>query len=123
MRIAYDVRDLVARRLAERLVTVGRRGVALPLGPDTFARALRDGSEPAYVIGLPASTLDVCSDAARLVASAPWLLPANGSGPQTAAATIIPLVDTRDRAIVNRDRVSAMVDWDGTLRFGTSRAP
>ena len=30
---------------------------------------------------------------------------------------LIPLVDTRERAIMKRDRVSATIDWDGTVRM------
>jgi hypothetical protein len=123
LRIAYDAADRVARRLAERIVALDSRATATPLAAGAFARALHDGGQPAYVIAVPRASLDPCYDAARLVASAPWLL-ANDAGSPSAPPTIIPLVDTRDRAIVNRDRVSATIDWDGTLRFGgTPRTP
>ena len=123
LRIAFDSRDRIARQLAERLAVLGRRAVALPLSTDTFARALHGGSEPAFVIALPRASLDPCYDAAKLAATAPWLPPASGQG-QSAPATIIPLIDTRDRAIVKRNRISATIDWDGTLRLGgLPRAP
>lgn len=126
LRIAFDSRDHIARQLAERVAALGRRAVALPLGPETFTRALHDGSEPAFVIALPRASLDPCYDVAKLTAAAPWILPMTAQA-QPAAARIIPLIDTRDRAIVNRDRVSATIDWDGTLRIGDApgapRAP
>ena len=123
LRIAFDSRDRIARQLAERLAVLGRRAVALPLGPETFARALHDGSEPAFVIALPRASLDLCTDLANLAAAAPWLPLTSGQG-QSAPATIIPLIDTRDRAIVKRNRISATIDWDGTLRLGgLPRAP
>jgi hypothetical protein len=120
LRIAYDATDRVARRLAERVVALDSRAAATPLAADAFARALHDGSHWAYVIALPRASLDPCYDAAKLVASAPWLR-ANDQGSQSAPPTIVPLVDTRERAVVNRDRVSATIDWDGTLRFGGAR--
>ena len=117
MRIAYDARDAVARRLAERLVALGGRAVAVSLSADALARALHDGTEAAYVLALPRSSLDACNDVARLAASAPWLRASSGDGTGSLAANLLPLVDTRARAIVNRARVSAAIDWDGTLRF------
>ena len=124
MRIAYDARDPVARRLAERLVALGGHAVAVPLASGALARALRDGTEPAYVLGLARSSLDACNDVARLDASAPWLRASAGDVGGSLAAHLVPLIDTRERAIVNRDHVSAMIDWDGTLRFGgTSSMP
>jgi hypothetical protein len=111
-RIVYRGDDHVARELAARLVAVGRRATATPLAPAEFDRALRAGGEVAYVVGLPRSSLAPCRDLAALVSSAPWL----GTG-GTVADALIPLVDTRERAIVKRDRVSATVDWDGTLKI------
>jgi hypothetical protein len=49
----------------------------------------------------------------ELRSAAPWL--AKGAGADT---QIVPLIDTRETAIVNRQRVSATVDWLGTLHFG-----
>lgn len=124
MRFAYDASDRVARQLAERLAALGNHATAVPLAHDAFARALHDGSEPAYVIALSRAALDACEDAAKLVTSAPWILALGGAGTSSAAPRVIPLIETRDRAIVNRDRVAATIDWDGTLRFGgAARAP
>ena len=123
MHIAYEARDRIARGLAERLAALGRGSVATPLPSEQFVRTLHDGSEPAYVIELPHTSLGACNDAAELVTSAPWIRPCCGEAPLPAPPKLIPLIDTRSRAIVNRDRVSATIDWDGTLRFGAPGSP
>jgi hypothetical protein len=110
-RIVYRGSDGVARGLAERLVALDPRTVAAGLAPDDFARALRDGGDLAYVIDLPRAALSPCHEFAELRSAAPWL----ASGIE---AKIVPLIDTRETAIVNRDRVSATIDWRGTLYFG-----
>jgi hypothetical protein len=110
-RIVYNGDDRVARDIADRLVALGSRLAATPLAPPDFARALSSGGEAAYVVSLPHSSLASCHDNASLVSSAPWL---------TVGGALVPLIDTRERAIVNRSRISATIDWDGTLRV---RAP
>ena len=107
-RIVYTSGDRVAAALAERLVAVSRRATAAALAPADFARALRAGNELAYVLALPHASLAPCRDWTALLASAPWLV---------APDALVPLIDTRERAIVNRDRVAATIDWDGTLRM------
>ena len=111
-RIVYRSDDHVARELAARLVAVGHRGTATPLAPADFARALRAGIELAYVVDLPRASLAPCHDLAALLSSAAWL-----SDGGTANGALIPLIDTRERAIMKRDRVSATIDWDGTMRM------
>ena len=121
-RVVYRRDDRVARGLAERLVALGRGATAAALSPDNFARALRAGDELAYVVELDRMSLSHCEDLAVLESAAPWL--AGGPGEGITTATLIPLIDTRARAIVNRERVSAMIDWEGTLRIsGPSRRP
>lgn len=121
-RIVYRRNDVVARGLAERLVAVGRGISAAGLAPSDFARALRAGQELAYVLDLPGAPLSPCQDLAVLASAAPWVT--NGAGDGPSVDKLVPLVDTRARAIVNRDRVSAMIDWDGALRIpGRSRQP
>ena len=121
-RIVYRRNDGVARGLAERLVAVGRGMSAAGLAPSDFARALRDAQDLAYVFDLPRASLSPCQDLTVLVSAAPWLTDGAGNGPS--ADKLLPLIDTRARAIVNRDHVSAMIDWDGTLRIaGRSRQP
>ena len=109
-RIVYRADDEVARSLGERLVALGRHVAVVPLAPSDYAVALRGGGDLGYVVPLSRSSLSPCLDLAALASSAPWL----GSGVTDA---IIPLVATRDRAVMKRDRVSASVDWDGTLRI------
>ena len=111
-RIVYRRDDATARGLAERLVALDSRTVAAGLAPNDFARALRDGGDLAYVLDVPRASLSSCDDAAELWLSAPWLASAVG-----AEARLAPLIDTRETAIMNRDRVSAIVDWRGTLHF------
>jgi hypothetical protein len=108
----YRSDDHVARGLAERLVALGRRATAVSLGASDFARALSMGNEMAYIIALPRASLTPCRDMTALRASAPWLTASEG-----AMDLLVPLVDTRERAIVNATRVSAVVDWDGSLRM------
>jgi hypothetical protein len=110
-RIVYRSDDRVAQGLAERLVAVGRRATAVALSPSDYARSLRSGAELAYIIALPRTSLAPCFDLAALYSSAPWL----GVGP--IADPLVPLIDTRDKIIMKRDHVSALVDWDGTLRM------
>ena len=121
-RIVYRRDDRVARGLAERLVALGRGTTATGLAPGDFARALRAGDELAYVLDIGRVSLSPCQDLADLESAAPWL--AGGPGEGIATTALLPLIDTRARAIVSRDRVSAMIDWDGTLRIGgPSRRP
>jgi hypothetical protein len=108
----YRSDDHVARGLAERLVALGRRATAASLPTGEFARALRMGNEAAYIIALPRPSLTVCRDMTALRTTAPWLTASEG-----AMDALIPLIDIRERAIVNAARVSAVVDWDGTLRM------
>jgi len=110
-RVVYRRGDATARGLAERLVALDPRKVTAGLAPDEFTRALHDGDDVAYVLELPRTSLSACRDRALLRSSAPWLASAGGGG------KLLPLIDTRETAIVDRDRVSATVDWSGTVHF------
>jgi hypothetical protein len=125
-RIIYDAADSTARDLAERLV-----GLARASGPDaaailealfpngarkTFQRATglsgtalasarRRGNDAGYVMALDRRPLDPCRDMQVLVESAGWAAPEN----------IVPLVDTRLKAIVRRGHSGIRTDWDGGL--------
>ena len=112
--IGYREDDAVARGLAERLVALRPGLTAVPLGAPIFAAALRDGRGAGFVVALPRESLSPCDDAARLFTEAPWL--AAGS----LSSAIVPLIETRTRTIVDSARVSARVDWDGTLRLLTA---
>ena len=58
-------------------------------------------------------TLEACRVVESLAAAAPWLTtdPAHTNS----AATIVPLVDTRPRAVARRQRLNLMLTWDSTL--------
>ena len=116
-RVVYRRDDAIARGLAQRLVALDARTVAVPLSPNDFARALRDGGDLAYVLDLPYASFSPCDDLRDLWSAAPWLMLG-----ADAEARLVPLVDTRETAIVNRQRVSATVDGRGTLRFGRARS-
>ena len=109
-RVVYHRDDGIARGLAERLVALDARSVSLGLSADEFARALRDGSELAYVLDLSRVSLSSCSDLDELWSTAPWLA-------SDAAAKLVPLIDARETAILTRNRVSISIDWSGTPRF------
>jgi hypothetical protein len=103
-RIVYPEGDSTARGLAERVVALVPASSGLrAAGLDTaeFAKAVRDGTERAYVLAVPRRSLAPC----RYVAMWP------------AGATLTPLIDTRAFAIVRRGAPPLSVDWDGTLRI------
>lgn len=125
-RIVYDVRDAASRDLAERLVGLSRGSGALAnpildaLLPDRQRRAYqqavalageplaatrRRGRDAGYIISVDRRPLDPCRDIQVLMDSARWLDP----------ETIVPLVETRLRAIVRRGRSGVITDWDGGL--------
>ena len=121
-RIVYRRDDRIARDLAARLVAVGRGMTTAGLAAADFARAVQAGNELAYVLDVPRASLSPCHDLDELVSSVPWVVTGTPGGP--AVESLIPLVDTRARAIVSRDRVSATIDWDGTIRIsGAPRQP
>jgi hypothetical protein len=123
-RIVYDAGDSAARDLAERLVGLGR--VSSPaatafldaLLPDrprrTFQRAIglsgaalalarRQGADAAYVMVVESQPLDPCRDLQTLMDGSRWLDP----------ATLVPLVETRLRAVVRRGRSGITTESDG----------
>jgi hypothetical protein len=105
--LVYPRDHAVARALAERLVAIlGGQATAVGLAPNAFASALASGSAQAYVFSLPRSTRDRCASIAELFGSTTWL------GVQSA---IVPLIDTRLRAVVTRDRLALRFTWDSTV--------
>jgi hypothetical protein len=125
-RIVYEATDPAARDLAERvvgLVNTSAPGAAatadalLPGRPrrtpqratgltgEVLALARRRGSDAGYILSLDRRPLDPCRELLGLVESARWLDP----------GAIVPLVDTRLRAIVRRGRSGLTEDWDGGL--------
>jgi hypothetical protein len=124
-RVVYDADNGAARDLAERLVGLARApntpiallDALLPDRPgrsyqratgmngDALSRAWRLGNDAAYVTALDARPVDPCREWEVLSEAAPWLdLP-----------TVVPLVDTRPRAIVKKGRAGLVAEWDGAL--------
>jgi hypothetical protein len=132
-RIVYDAGDAAARDLAERVVGLVRASVPAAtawldaLLPDrprrTYQRATgltgealalerRRGADAGYVMSLDSRPLDPCRDLRALMEGARWLDP----------ETIVPLVETRRRAIVRRGRSGVTTEWDGGLVIGANDA-
>jgi hypothetical protein len=91
-----------------RIVSPTRSQGTIPtaagLSPSEFAAALRSGTELAYVLRLRRLELGT------LIAQAPWL------GSRTGLLdAIVPLVDTRQRAVMRRTLSGLTVDLDGTV--------
>jgi hypothetical protein len=123
-RIVYDAGDGTARDLAERLVGLGR--VASPpatalldvlvperprrsfqrvagLSGAALALARRQGADAGYVMMVERQPIDPCRDMQILMEGAGWIDP----------ETLVPLVETRMRAIVRRGRSGVAADWNG----------
>jgi hypothetical protein len=126
----YDAGDGAARDLAERFVGLVRASgpasmldAILPDRPRrTFQRAAgltgeglalarRLGNDAGYVVSLDRQPLEPCRDLQVLMTGARWLDP----------ETILPLVDTRLRAIVRRGRSGLTTEWDGGLLLAAGR--
>ena len=104
-RVVYLRGDPIARGLAERIVALASERTdlrAAGLTAAKFSAALASGAEAAYVVALGRRSLAPCHD------SAGW----------PAGATLLPLIDTRDHAIVREGTPSLALDWDGTIRLG-----
>ena len=82
--------------------------VVAVLPPDDFHAALAAGRDVAYVLELSSQEYHPCGALVGLRAVAPWI----------DVQSIVPLLDTRARAIVRHDTATLTVGWDGTLRFG-----
>ena len=106
-RIVYDARDAASRDLAERLVGLYRRAYqhAVALAGEPLAATRRRGRDAAYIITLERRPLEPCRDIQVLIDGARWLDP----------ETIVPLVETRLRAIVRRGKSGVFADDDGGL--------
>ena len=125
-RVVYDAADPVARDLAERLVGLAasstpgagaildvllpgraRRPVlrAAGLTGEVLALALRRGTDAGYVVALELQPLDPCAELRTLIENSRWLRP----------NAIVPLVDTRQHAIVRRGRSGIASEGDAGL--------
>jgi hypothetical protein len=125
-RIVYDASDEAARDLAERAVGLVRASgpaatafldALLPDRPtrtyqratgltgEALALARRLGNDAGYVMSLDSRPVDPCRALQALMDGARWLDP----------ETIVPLVETRLRAIMRRGRSGVTAEWDGGL--------
>jgi hypothetical protein len=125
-RVVYDANDATARDLAERLVGLARGSspaatafldALLPDRPRrsyqrataltgaALVTAVRAGGDAGYVMAVDARPVDACRELQILRERARWLDP----------ETIVPLVETRQRAVLRRGRGGVTVDWDGGL--------
>jgi hypothetical protein len=133
-RIVYDAGDTAARDLAERVVGLVRASgpaatewldALLPDRPrrtyqratgltgEALAAARRRGTDAGHVMSLDSRPVDPCRDLQALTDDAPWLDP----------ETMVPLVETRLRAIVRRGRSSVTAEWDGGLVIAGANEP
>jgi hypothetical protein len=138
-RIIYPRGDSVARALAERLVVLaatGNRSLAVlaprfdptrtemsvvGLPAEQFARALSDGTAGGFVVAIPSRTSTTCRDQHRLNDTIPWL----ALGTDSRGGEVVPLIETRARAIVRRDAVAriSVVGDSASLAQSRVRGP
>jgi hypothetical protein len=103
--VVYSRDDRIARDLADRIVALA----ALPgvtsrgLSAADLLSSLQVGRERGYILAVPRRAVVPCREMAL------W----------PPGATVLPLVDTRLTAILDRDLPRITVDWDGTLRIGS----
>ncbi len=137
-RIVHDIRDPVARAIAQRLVALAsgasadgaaalealapalRRAttapVALGLIPEQFLESLQAANEVAYIVALPVRPFGRC-EALRHLGDAVW------GG--TVSVRLTPLVEAGGWAVVRRGRVTLELDWDGSIHLprGAANTP
>ena len=140
-RIVYDREDAASRDLAERFIGLAsasggsrapsgqaaavldslvpatqRRSFqrAIGLAAEALAQAESRGTDAGYIVSLNRVALDPCQELRSIADRIGWLDP----------DTIVPLVDTRQRAIARRGRAGLTAEWDGGLlltRDGSGR--
>jgi hypothetical protein len=76
-------------------------------------RARRLGNDASYLVSLDRRPLDPCREMEVLTDAVPWHDP----------ETIVPLVDTRLRAIVRKGRAGIVAEWDGGLVLADASDP
>jgi len=134
-RIVFDEDDPVARGIAERIVGLTAAGPGSSSGETSLAAAvpglaegpvglssmgltreeleisLEEGDDFAYIIWLPLHPSDPCTGILQLINRANWL---SQLGERFAAA-MLPLVDTRNYAIVHKGTAGLSIDWYGNI--------
>jgi hypothetical protein len=129
-RLAYDRSDSVARSLTERIAALAsarstdasaiiaallpqarsRKLQPTPLREPDLLAALTSGTDAGYVIALDRTT--GCAEIVSLQERVPWIR----------EHPAVPLVDTRQRALVRRGRSHLAMEWDGSLLISGARA-
>jgi len=131
-RVIYAASDPVARDLAERIVALAgdaeasseaqivaasvpglasEAPIAEGVSELELSRSLWSGSDFAYVVSIPSRPPDGCYGMRALLDRAPWV-----TGPDVDLSdSLIPLVDTRQHVIAERDILSLIVDWYGNI--------
>jgi len=104
-RVVFDAADSVARDLADRLVGLRNYQRAAGLTGSALNTALRRGDDAGYILPIERHPLEPCHELQTLFDGAGWL--------NTEA--IVPLVDTRMKAIVRQGRAGLNAEWDGGL--------
>jgi hypothetical protein len=106
-RIVYSLNEPVGKALAERIVALAASGVtASGLAPNVFKAALRAGNDLAYVVPLARSGDDRCHHVDDLLSRADWL---------GTPGSIVPLIDTRLRAVARRNRLNLLYTRDSSI--------
>jgi len=141
--VVYSRNDRVSRDLAERLVALaisrpdaqimsqlglrsdiaqriadGQDGISTAgLTGEQFAASLRQGRDLLYIIDFNRFETDPCRAAEGWIARAPWLgqAPVSDTSQVDFGHTLVPLIDTRLRALVRDGSLGLRVDWDGTV--------
>ena len=116
-RVVYPRDEPIARALAERLVALAGAGtVAAGLTPNVFESALKAGTELGYVFPLARRPEDRCRSVGELLTEAPWLAASSGG-----LRSITPLIDSRLRAVIRRDRLGLAFTSDSSLAVVAKR--
>ncbi len=134
-RIVFDEDDPVARGIAERIVGLAAAGPGSSSGETSLAAAvpglaegpvglsaegltreeleisLEEGDDFAYIIWLPLHPSDPCTGIMQLINRANWL---SQLGERFTEA-MLPLVDTRNYAIVRKGTAGLSIDWYGNI--------
>jgi hypothetical protein len=125
-RFVYERSDPVARSLVERIAALAsarstggdrlldvllpddrsRKPQIVPLRETDLSAALIRGDHAGFVLALDRTT--GCAEIATLQERAPWVT----------EHAVVPLVDTRLRALVRKGRSQMTLEWDGSLLVG-----
>ena len=115
---AFD--DANTTDLLETLFPVGAaRLLSVGLDDAAFDAAAATGRDRGYIVGLDRHPVDPCRQLRALVAHAGWLVRAG----EMQRDAVVPLVDTRTRAVLRRGRAGLTLDGDGVVILAGVRGP